>query len=90
MIYFSNEIALRSETTTPNQYGDKAKTYSDTIVWAEVASIMRNEFYDASRAGIALEIAFKIHIEDWENQTSVLYEGEAMKSCALIRKMKAS
>ena len=72
-MYFSDSITLRKETVTLDEYGDSVCVYTDTIVFADVKSVTRSEFYSATMAGIKIDIVFAVHAEDYSNQTVVTY-----------------
>ena len=72
-MYFSDNITLRKETVTLDEYGDSVCAYTDTIVFADVKSVTRSEFYSATMAGIKIDIVFTVHAEDYNNQTVVTY-----------------
>ena len=72
-MFFSDSITLRKETVTLDEYGDKVTSYADTVVFADIKSAARSEFYSATMAGIKIDITFAIHAEDFSDQTVVLY-----------------
>lgn len=73
-MYFSDSITLRSiDNTAKNSNGYPVPVNTDKVVWADVKSVTRSEFYAANANGINATISFEIHAEDWENQTQVIY-----------------
>jgi SPP1 family predicted phage head-tail adaptor len=74
-MYFSDKIILRTETPGQDADGYPQITVTDTEVWADAKSVNRAEFYAASAAGVAVEIVFAVHAEDYSGQRKVLYGG---------------
>lgn len=72
-MYFSDSITLRKVTVTLDSYGDTVNAYTDTIVFANIKSVTRSEFYSANMSGIKIDAVFEVHIEDFDNQTMVTY-----------------
>lgn len=72
-MYFSDSITLRKVTNTLDSYGDATYSYTDTVVFADIKSVTRQEFYSASQAGIKVDIVFAVHAEDYTDQTIVTY-----------------
>lgn len=70
---FSDRITLRSVVNTVDTSGYQVETVTDTAVWADVRSTTRAEFYAANANGIDINQMFAVHVEDWGNQTQVLY-----------------
>jgi SPP1 family predicted phage head-tail adaptor len=76
-MYFSDQITLRAiARDTLDDYGEAVETYTDTVVWANVQSVKRSEFYAANTNGINATMAFEIHVEDWDNQEEVICDGK--------------
>lgn len=73
-MFFSDLVTLRSVTYVNDTVGFPVETPgTDTQVWANVKSVVRSEFYSANANGIDANISFEIHVEDWSNQTQVIY-----------------
>lgn len=73
-MYFSDSITLRSVTPQRDASGyPTAPTTVDTVVFANVKSVARSEFYAANANKIDAVISFEVHAEDWNNQTQVIY-----------------
>ena len=76
-MYFSDQITLRAITrNTLDDYGEAIEIRTDTVVWANVQSVKRSEFYAANTNGIDATMAFEVHVEDWNNQEEILYGGK--------------
>ena len=76
-MYFSDSITLRAVTPALDAAGYPATpTNVDTVVFANVKSVTRSEFYAANANGIDASISFEVHVEDWNNQTQVIYNTE--------------
>lgn len=75
-MYFSDRITLCAVTSTTDADGYPVNTNVDTAVWADVKSATRSEFYEGMKAGVAISLSFAVHVEDWGNQTQVVYGGK--------------
>lgn len=75
-MFFSDKITLRAVTNKVDADGYKTQTTVDTQVWANVKSVSRSEFYAANANKLEVTQAFDVHVEDWNNQTQVIYEGK--------------
>jgi SPP1 family predicted phage head-tail adaptor len=75
-MFFSDKITLRAVSESQNENGYAVPTTTDTIVWANVKSVTRSEFYAANANGINAVIAFEINAEDWGNQTQIIYDSK--------------
>lgn len=76
-MYFSDKITLRTVTIGADADGYPTATNSDTEVWANVKSATRAEFYAATAQSIEISQVFEVHVEDWDDQTDVVYDGKA-------------
>lgn len=70
---FSDRITLRAVVHTVDTNGYPVESVTDTIVWADVRSTTRAEFYAANANGIEISQMFAVHEEDWDNQTQVIF-----------------
>lgn len=70
---FSDQITLRKVTATMDADGYPTQTNVDSVVWADVLSVTRAESDLANRRGMIASKMFVIHVEDWDNQTQVIY-----------------
>jgi len=73
---FSDKITLRKLlSTAPNPNGYPLTAYELKEVWANQTSIGRTEHYAAQAQNINLAVNFEVHVEDYNGQTSVVYNG---------------
>lgn len=72
-MFFSDQVTLRKVAVTNDSYGDVVKSYTDTVVFADVKSVTRSEFYAANASGIKISQVFAVHVEDWNDQTELIY-----------------
>jgi len=70
---FSDRIKLRAVVAGKDADGYATKQTTDTEVWANVKSATRAEFYAANANGINVSMMFEVHVEDWNDQTQVVY-----------------
>ncbi len=75
-MYFSDKITLRAVVNGVDANGYPTQENKDTKVWANVQSAVRAEFYSANANGIDVSKMFAVHVEDWGNQTQVVYDGK--------------
>lgn len=73
---FSDKITLRAVVSGVDSSGYPTQTNTDTEAWANVKSATRAEFYAANANGIDVSLMFEIHVEDWSNQTQVVYDSK--------------
>lgn len=78
-MFFSDRVTLRTVTYTTDVNGRSVQTNTDTVVWANVSSATRSEFYAANANGIEASIMFSIHLEDWGGQSHVVYNGKTYR-----------
>jgi SPP1 family predicted phage head-tail adaptor len=76
-MYFSDKITLRTVTIGADADGYPTVTNTDTEVWANVKSVTRAEFYAANAQSIEISQIFEVHVDDWDDQTDVVYDGKA-------------
>jgi SPP1 family predicted phage head-tail adaptor len=76
MMYFSDRIKLQTVTQGTDADGYPTKTSTCQEVWANVKSVTRSEFYAANASGIEASLMFEVHVEDWNNQTQVIYNSK--------------
>jgi|LFRM01.1.fsa_nt_gb SPP1 family predicted phage head-tail adaptor len=68
------QITLRSTVTTSNATGLAVETNTDTIVYADVQSVRRAEFYASNAAGNTVDIVFIVNADDYDGQMAVVYD----------------
>ena len=76
-MYFSDEITLISEITTPGEPGNagESKTLKATV-WANKKQAKSSEFYKAAAIGKTLTAVFEVHTEDYNGEMLIEYEGQ--------------
>lgn len=70
-----DEIVLASVATTRNRNGYPQPSVQLTEVFADIQSAKRQEFYDAMRSGIAVEISIKVRSADYSGQKYIKADG---------------
>lgn len=51
--------------------------WSERTVWADRKSPTRSEFYAANQVGIDLTDTFAVHVEDYHDETQLVWHGDA-------------
>lgn len=72
---YKDEITLASVSTKRDKDGFPETDVQLTEIFADVQSAKRSEFYEALRAGIAMEIACNVRSIDYGRQKYVRWEG---------------
>lgn len=72
---YDHQITLISETIIEDELGNQRPTETRKDVLCRVQSVGRNEFYNAANNGMKPELVFVIHGYEYENESSVEYEG---------------
>lgn len=75
-MFFSDKITLRAVANGIDSSGYPTQTNTDTEVWADVISVTRAESDLANRRGREATKAFRVHVEDWNGQTQVVYNSK--------------
>ena len=83
---FSESIMLRKSSITQDSYGGQVETFTDKSVFANRKSALRSEFYSASLSGHTIKDVFEVHIEDYDDQTDVIYKSNHYKVVRSYRK----
>ena len=73
---FSDKITLRKVTITTDSEAYPVETYVDVIVWANLKSVTRSEFYPAYGVGINATAMFEVHADDYSGQRIILHNGK--------------
>lgn len=76
IVYFSEKIKLLTVTHGTDDDAFEKPTDAQVEVWANKKSITRTEFYAANSNGIDLSIAFQVHVDDYSNQTEIIYDNK--------------
>lgn len=72
----SNIIYLLSETQNRDDYGITHKTYTRRMVFCNVRSVTRNEFFDGGRNGLNPEYQITMFFGDYQGEPAVEYNGQ--------------
>ncbi len=76
---YDNELTLVKQSyktdTLMNQIPEEIKT----VVYCDLKSITRAEFYNAASQGIKPEIVFVIHKYEYNDEKEILFEGKKYK-----------
>lgn len=70
----SEVIFLLSETVEQDEMGVFRKTVKDRMVFAQVDSITRSEFFEAGRNGLNPDFRFTIFAGDYEGEKTLRYK----------------
>lgn len=73
---FDSIITLISEQITTDSIGFPTATETTTDVLCKVGSVSRNEYFDASKSGLAPEYVFDVATAEYGGQKILIYEGE--------------
>lgn len=71
-----HELTLITQTFAPDGLGNQVPTKTETIVFCDVKSISRSEFYYASNTGLKPSIIFTIHDFEYNKQELVKFNGQ--------------
>ena len=74
-----DEITLRKVVTTADSDGYPTTANTDIVVYANVKSVRRSEFYAANAASMRPSIVFEINPDEYDNQTITLYNGKVYR-----------
>ena len=72
-------IMLRDTTTAPDANGVATKTNVDRVVYADVLSVKRSEFYAAQSAGVRADILFRVNEDEYSGEMTVVYDSVLYK-----------
>lgn len=71
-----HELTLITQTFATDQLGNQVPTKTEIIVYCDVKSISRSEFYYASNTGLKPSIVFTVNDFDYNKQELVKFEGQ--------------
>ena len=74
-MYWRDVVTLKAVTEGRDADGFP----KETIVFADVSSTKRSEFYAARQAGISLALTVKLRAADYDGQERLSYEGKEYK-----------
>ncbi len=74
-MFFSDRITLQKTESESSGGYMQPVVKSSVEVYANIKSLTRSEFYAAMSVGQKYDIAFEVHVEDWDNQNQVVYSG---------------
>jgi SPP1 family predicted phage head-tail adaptor len=72
-------ITLRDTTTASDANGAATLTNADKLVYADIQSVKRQEFYAAQAAGVRADILFRVNEDEYSGEMTVLYDSVAYK-----------
>ena len=84
-MYFSEKVTLRTTTAGQDTGGYPSNTFSDKIVFADIKSTSRSEFYSANANKIDITLTLDVNSSDWNNADTILYNN---KQYTVIRAYK--
>ena len=73
---WQHELTLITQTFTTDSFGNQVPTKTESIVYCDVKSISRSEFYYASNTGLKPSIVFTIKDFEYNKQELVKFEGQ--------------
>ena len=73
----SEVITLLSSSTAQNQYGVWTEMRTTKDVFCQVASVTRQEFFEAGRNGLNHEFRFTMFFGDYDGERELIYKGKA-------------
>lgn len=71
----SNVIYLINESYTPDEIGQYIATETKRMVFCDVRSVSRSEWFDAGRNGLHPEYLFTMFAPDYKGEKIVEYDG---------------
>lgn len=78
-MYWRDVVTLKAVTDGRDADGFPAENIAKTVVFADVTSTKRSEFYSAKQAGVDLAITVKLRATDYNGQERLSYEGKEYK-----------
>lgn len=72
----STPIELLSATKTQNELGVWEETYTPLLVFAQVDSVSRAEFFDGGRNGLNPEFRMTLFFGDYQGERLLRYNGQ--------------
>lgn len=72
----STPIELLSATKTQNELGVWEETYTPRLVFAQVDSVSRAEFFDGGRNGLNPEFRMTLFFGDYQGERLLRYNGQ--------------
>lgn len=72
-------ITLRDTTTAPSANGLATLTNVDKLVYADIQSVKRQEYYAAQAAGARADVVFVVNSDEYTGQMTVLYGTDIYK-----------
>jgi SPP1 family predicted phage head-tail adaptor len=72
-------ITLRDTTTAPDANGLATTTNVDKLVYAELQSVKRAEFYAAQAAGAKVDAVFIVNADEYTGQMTVIHGTDTYK-----------
>ena len=72
----SEELILVSETKSQNDKGVWEVTTSERLVFCQVNSVTRSEFFEGGRNGLNPELMFTLFFGDYEGERTIKYKGQ--------------
>lgn len=77
-MYFSERVILRKplQMAIDADGFQTVSEWSEREVWADHKSPTRSEFYAANQVGIDLTGTFVIHMEDYKDETQLVWRGD--------------
>lgn len=71
----TEELILVKKTYIPDAIGNEIEATIERVVFCEVKSISRTEFYQAAQANLKPRAAFIIYGFEYDNEDTVIYNG---------------
>ncbi len=78
-MYWRDTVTLKAITRTTDARGYSVETAIETMVFADVTSVKRSEFYSAKQSGVDLAITVNVLAADYSGQERLVWNGKEYK-----------
>lgn len=76
---YDYELTLIDIKYIEDEIGNQMPSETKTIILCDKKSVTRNEFYNASIAGLKPQVVFIVHGYEYNGETNVEFEGQRHK-----------
>ena len=71
---YDHELTLVEETYDTDEIGNQIPITNERILYCQVKSVGRNEFYTASTSDLRPEIVFVVHRYEYKKERKVIFD----------------